>query len=235
MPTLTITADGGGSFEAYVARPEGLADGQRAPAVIVIQEIFGVNEGVRGKCDWLAEQGFLAIAPDLFWRQESGVDLDPRDEKQLQHGFALMQGFNIDYGVDDLRATLTALATHHDCNGRIGAVGYCLGGRLAYLMATRTNVAASVGYYGVTIESYLNESNNIHAPLLLHIAEADKFVPPPAQAEIKRGLSLNPHVTIHSYSGMDHAFTRVGGENYDAEAAKLADGRTIEFFRKNLA
>ena len=234
MPTMTITADGGGSFDAYVALPKNLAEGQRVPAVIVIQEVFGVNEGVRGKCDWLADEGFLAVAPDLFWRQEPNVDLDPRIEKQLQRGFAMLQGFNIDYGVDDLRATLNALTTHHSCNGKIGAVGYCLGGRMAYLMATRTNIDASVGYYGVTIESYLNESNNIHKPLLLHIAEADTFVPPPAQAEIKRGLQLNPHVTIESYPGMDHAFTRVGGDHYNAEAAKLADGRTIDFFRKNL-
>ncbi len=237
---LTITAAEGangeltGSFDAYVAMPDGATTDSKHPAVIVIQEVFGVNENVRKKCDWLASQGYMAVAPDLFWRTEPGIDLDPRVEEQMQRGFTLLQSFEIDLAMEDLKATLLAVTTHHNCTGKVGTVGYCLGGRLAYLMATRSNTACNVSYYGVTIESYLNESNNIHTPLLMHIAADDKFVPPAAQQEITRGLSMNPHVTIHSYAGVDHAFTREGGDHYNAEAAKIADQRTLDFFKANL-
>lgn len=231
---LMITATDGGSFDCHVAYPADFDESRKYPAVIVIQEIFGINEGIRKKCAWLAGQGYLAIAPDLFWRSEPGIDLDPKIEEEAKRGFALMASFDIDHAVEDLKATLLTISTHHNCTGKVGTIGYCLGGRLAYLMATRSNAAANVGYYGVTIESYLNESNNIRHPLMLHIAEADKFVPPPAQAEIERGLQMNPNVTIYSYPGMDHAFTREGGDNYNAEAAKLADGRTLELFAKAL-
>lgn len=228
--TLTISADNGGSFNAYCTMPEGNGP---FPAVIVIQEIFGVTDELKAKCDALAQDGYIAVCPDLFWRQEPGVVLDQSEEGWAK-AMSLLNGFQVDYGVDDLKSTLMAVRAHHHCNGKVGTVGYCLGGRLAYLMATRSNADCNVGYYGVTIESYLNESNNISTPLMLHIAEEDSYAPKEAQAEIKRGLELNPHVTIHSYAGADHAFARVGGDHYDEKAATLANSRTASFFAQYL-
>ncbi|MGE3143524.1 MAG: dienelactone hydrolase family protein [Hyphomonadaceae bacterium] len=218
-----------GQFKAYVARPAGPPKG----AVVVIQEIFGVNAGVRGKADWLAGEGFVAVAPDLFWRIEPGVELTDKTEKEWSRAFELMNAFSADKGIEDIQATIAQARAMGA--GKVGAVGYCLGGLLAYLTAARTDADASVGYYGVMIDQKLGEAAGIKKPLMLHIAEKDQFVKPEAQAAIKQGLAGNPLVTIHSYAEQDHAFTREGGAHYDDDAAKLADGRTIDFFKKNLA
>jgi carboxymethylenebutenolidase len=218
-----------GQFKAYVARPAAPAKG----AVVVIQEIFGVNEGIRGKADWLAKEGFLAIAPDLFWRLEPGVELTDKTEKEWARAFELMNAFKADTGVPDIQATI-AKAREMGA-AKVGAVGYCLGGLLAYLTACRTDSDASVGYYGVAIDTMLGEAANITKPLMLHIAAKDQFVKPDAQAKIIDGLKNNPHVTTHVYAEQDHAFTRVGGAHYDAAAAKIADDRTVAFFKQALA
>lgn len=219
-----------GSFKAYVAQPSGAPKG----GVVVIQEIFGVNEGIRGKADWLASQGYLAIAPDLFWRLEPGVELTDKTEAEWARAFDLMKRFDGAKGVGDIQATLT-LARQAFGLKKVGAMGYCLGGLLAYLTGCNTDSDASVGYYGVSIEQQLAQAANAKHPVMLHIAGKDQFVPPAAQDAIKAGLSGNPLFEIHVYPEQDHAFTRVGGAHYDAEAAKVADARTIAFFDKALA
>lgn len=227
----TITAkDGSGTFSAYVAVPAKTP----APAIIVIQEIFGVNADMRAKCDALAQQGYVAIAPDLFWRQEPGVDITDKSEAEWKKAFALFNGFDVSKGVEDLAATLDTAKNMPECNGKTGAVGYCLGGKLAYLMAARTAVDAAVGYYGVALDTLLGESANIKNPLMLHMAELDKFVPAEAQGKIIAHFKNSPVVTTHLYKGVDHAFARTGGEHYDAEAATLANKRTDDFFAKYL-
>jgi carboxymethylenebutenolidase len=231
MSQVTITAsDGSGSFSAYLALP---ASG-RGPGVIAIQEIFGVNKDMRDKCDQLAAQGYVAICPDLFWRQEPGVDITDQTQAEWDKAFSLYKGFSEARGVDDLISTLDFLRKHEACTGKVGSVGYCLGGKLAYLMATRSSADCSVGYYGVGIENQLNEASAITKPLMLHVAEADKFVPPEAQQKIKEALGKITHVTIHSYPGCDHAFARQGGQHYDRAAAELADRRTADFFAQHL-
>jgi carboxymethylenebutenolidase len=227
---IQIKANDGGTFSAYVARPKAA----KAPGVVVIQEIFGVNKNIREIADGLAEQGYIAIAPDLFWRQEPGIQLTDQSEAEWKRAFELYQGFNVDKGVDDIAATIKALRADAGHNGKVGAVGYCLGGFLAYLTATRTDADASVGYYGVAIESKLDEAKNIKGTLLLHVAAKDQFVPPPAQEAIKAGLGGNPKVAIHVYEGQDHAFARPGGQHYDKAAADLANQRTRDFFKANL-
>jgi carboxymethylenebutenolidase len=230
MPNLTIKTDDG-SFSAYLATPKT----GKGPGVVVIQEIFGVNAGIRAIADRLAGQGFCALAPDLFWRLEPNVQLTDKTEAEWQQAFGLMQNFNQDKGIADLTATIAALRKHPSSTAKVGVVGYCLGGRLAFLCATRTDADASVGYYGVGLDGLLGEAKNIKKPLLLHIAEKDKFVDKAAQAKIKDGLMANRQVTIHSYPGCDHAFARVDGQHTDKKAASLADGRTEAFFRKHLA
>jgi carboxymethylenebutenolidase len=227
--SLTIkTADG--EFQAYVARPAA----SPAPTVVVIQEIFGVNAVMRGIADEFAAQGFLAICPDLFWRIEPGIDITDQSEAEWKRAFELFNAFDVDKGMADIQATIDAARKDAGSNGKVGAVGYGLGGLLAFLSATRTNADASVGYYGVGIDNRLGEIGRISHPLMLHIAEEDGFVTKDAQAAIKAALAGNPHVTIHSYPGQDHAFARKGGEHYDQAAAGLANGRTFAFFRETL-
>jgi carboxymethylenebutenolidase len=225
----TITTDDG-SFAAYVARPHAAS----APAVVVIQEIFGVNQVMRDITDGLAAQGYLAICPDLFWRIEPGIDITDQSEAEWKKAFELFNAFDVDAGVRDIAATLAAIRKDPGCNGKVGAIGFCLGGLLAFLTATRTDADASASYYGVGIESRLEEAEKLSRPLLLHIAEEDQFVPKEAQKIIRRALKDHPQVEIFTYPGCDHAFARPGGAHYNADAAKHAHGRTQSFFQKHL-
>lgn len=232
MTMVTIAAKDGGTFNAYLATPT-TVDG-KAPVIVVIQEIFGVNNDVRKKCDDWAAKGYVALAPDLFWRQEPGVQLNALDEAEWQRAFGFLKGFNVDLGIEDIKSTVDYARALPDASGKVGTVGYCLGGRLAYLMGTRSDTDANIGYYGVTLENYLAEATNIKRPLMMHIAEEDKFVSKEVQVQIKAALSGNPLVTLHSYAGVDHAFSRLNGDHYNAEAATLANARTAEFFEKHL-
>ena len=217
-----------GTFSAYVARPA-LAS---APAVVVIQEIFGVNQVMRDITDGLAGQGYLAICPDLFWRIEPGIDITDRSEAEWKRAFELFNAFDVDAGVGDIAATIAHIRKDSGCSGKVGAVGFCLGGQLAFLTATRTDVDAAVGYYGVGIENRLSET--VQRPLMLHIAEEDQFVPMPAQAAIVAALAGKPRVEIHTYPGRDHAFARPGGDHYHEADAMTAGLRSLDFFKRNL-
>jgi len=230
MSDLTIRAADGGSFSGYLAAPKG----GKGPGIVVIQEIFGVNAVMRGITDGLAAQGYTALCPDLFWRQEPGIQITDKTEAEWARAFQLYQGFDEARGVADLKATLAHLRALPACTGKVGTVGYCLGGKLAYLMATRSDADCNVGYYGVGIEKAVDEAGKIGRPLMLHIAEQDKCCPPEAQAQVKTALGKNPKVTIHSYPGVDHAFARAGGEHYDAAAAETANKRTSAFFMQHL-
>ena len=169
--TVSITTlEGDGTFDCYLARPSGAPKA----AIIVIQEIFGVNAGIRRKCDKLAEAGYLALAPDLFWRLEPGVELDPDIEPELHQAFGLMGKFDQDAGIRDIEATIHYARSTGGC-AKVGAVGYCLGGRLAFMTATRTDADACVGYYAVGIDGLLHEKHAIANPLMLHIPTADGF------------------------------------------------------------
>ena len=227
--TISITTSDG-SFSAYLARPAK----DKAPAVVVIQEIFGVNAVMREIADGLAAQGYLAICPDLFWRIEPGVDITDKSEAEWKKAFALMNAFDADKGVEDIAAVIKYIRAEPSCTGKVGSVGFCLGGKLAFLTAARTDCDASVSYYGVGIESLTGEADKITRPMMLHIAEEDQFVPKPAQAIILQNLKNHAQITLHTYAGRDHAFARPGGEHYDEADAKLAGGRTLTFFQANL-
>lgn len=230
MATLTIdTLDGTGRFTAYRADPTGTP---RA-AVIVIQEIFGVNPGIRAKCDRLAEQGYLAIAPDLFWRIEPGIDLNPDVPKEMERALNLMGQFDQATAITDIEATIRA-ARALVAGGKVGAIGFCLGGRLAYMTAARTDIDASVGYYAVGIDGLLDEKHAIARPLMLHIAGADHFVSAEVQAAMHAGLDDHPKVTLHDYPGEDHGFATELGERRSEAAARLADARTTAFLAEAL-
>ncbi|HEY0011894.1 MAG TPA: dienelactone hydrolase family protein [Allosphingosinicella sp.] len=224
------TLDGSASFSAYLAEPDGSPRG----AIVVIQEIFGVNEGIRRKCDRWAALGYLALAPDLFWRLEPGVELDPDVEPEFRQALGLMGRFDQDQGIADIEAAIRAARRRLGEAGKVGCVGYCLGGRLAYMTAARTDVDASVGYYAVGLDSLLHEKNAISNPLLLHIAGADGFVPPETQAKMHEALDDHPRVTLFDYPGEDHGFAAEMGKRRSEEAASLADSRTEAFFEEHI-
>ncbi len=228
--TKIATLAGDGEFTAYRATPAGTPKA----AIVVIQEIFGVNAGIRRKCDTLAEAGYLAIAPDLFWRLEPGIELDPDIKPEFDRALELMGQFDQDKGIADIEASIRAVRSELGDDAKVGVVGYCLGGRLAFMTAARTDVDASVGYYGVGIDGLLGEKHAIAHPVLLHVPEEDHFVDKAAQAAMHAGLDDHPKVTIYDYAGEDHGFATEFGERRSDASAKLADERTAKFFAENL-
>lgn len=235
MPELTIQLPDGGSFSSYLALPAQTPAQTPAPAVLVIQEIFGVNQVMRDTCDWLAREGYVACCPDIFWRIEPGIDITDKTDEEWKRAFELFQAFDVDKGIEDLKATLAALRRHEASTGKVGSVGYCLGGKLAYLMATRSDVDASIGYYGVGLDELMGEAGRISKPLMLHIPTEDGFVPKEAQAKVHATLDANPQVTLYDYQGNDHAFAREGGQHHDPKAAELANRRSLDFFKQHLS
>ncbi len=230
MPDINIEGPDG-SFGAYLAIPAKLP----APAIVVAQEIFGVNQVMRDICDWLAGLGYLACCPDIFWRIEPGIQITDKSEAEWKRAFELFGLFDPDKGIEDLKATIAHMRSHGDSTGKVGSVGYCLGGKMAYMMAARTDSDCNVSYYGVGLDEMLGESGAISKPLLMHVAALDKFVPPEAQEKIKAGLAQHDQVSLHVYENCDHAFARVGGEHYDEAAANLANDRSIQFLKENLS
>lgn len=232
MPMIEIpTLEHDGAFGAWLSEPSGTPRG----AIVVIQEIFGINEGIRRKCDHWAGLGYLAVAPDLFWRLQPGIELDPDMPEDFQQALAYMSKFNQDQGIRDIEATIRDARSRLPEGGKVGVVGYCLGGRLAYMTAARTDTDATVGYYGVNLDALLGEKHAIARPLLLHIAGADHFVTPDKQKVIHEGLDDHPRVTIYDYPGADHGFAVETGNRRREDAAQLADSRTEAFFAEALA
>lgn len=225
-----ITAFDGGTFDAYLALPSS----ERGPGIVLLQEIFGVNQDMRSIADWYAARGFVVLCPDLFWRQEPGIQLTDQTDAEWARAFELYKGLDEAKAVDDAGAALEFLRRHPACTGKVGAVGFCLGGKLAYLLAVRYQPDCSVGYYGVGIENALGEITNLRGALMLHIAQQDQYCSPEAQAAIHAALDGQANVTLHDYAGQDHAFARVGGAHYNASAAELANLRTLEFFTRHL-
>lgn len=232
---VDITAGDGGSFKAYVAAP----DAGKAPGLVLMQYICGVNAVMRQLADEFAAEGYLVAVPDLFWRQEPGVELidDPSqpDPDEQARALELNRGFDDDAATADLQATVSFLRGHEKCTGQVGALGYCLGGRMAYLVAARTDAECSVGYYGVNIDRYLGEAGNISRPLMLHIAGNDELCSDEAHDAIVGALGELAPVTLHEYEGAGHAFALAGGHNYNQGAADSANTRSLEFLSRHLS
>ena len=230
MTMMRIKSFDGGEFDGYMSLP---ASGY-GPGIVVLQEIFGINSFLRNVADWYAAHGFVALCPDLFWRIEPGIELTDKGD-DWNKAIEFYQKLDKARAVEDSAAALEFLRKHAACSGRVGAVGFCLGGNLAYVLSVRYKPDCAVGYYGVGIEKSLEEAKNLGSPLLLHIAGEDTSCPPEAQAQIHAALDSNPLVTIYDYPGVGHAFARVGGEHYMPDAAELANLRSLEFFVSNLA
>lgn len=232
MASKDITIKGkDGDFSGYLATP---ASG-KGPGVVIIQEIFGVNPWVRSVTDWYASQGYMALALDLFWRIKPGVQLDPTKEAEFKEAFDYYNKFSVEKGVEDIQTTITTLRTMPGCTGKVGNLGFCLGGLLSYLAAARTDTDACSSYYGGGINTMLAEASKIKKPTLLHLAGNDDYIPAEAQAQIKDGVKGNPNITVHIYPSTAHGFCRdIDPVHYDAAACTLAHGRTLELFKTAL-
>ena len=219
-----------GAFKAYRATPEGTP---RA-AIIVIQEIFGVSAGIRKKADDWAALGYLALAPDMFWRFAPGYSVDPDIAEQAADAFKVREQFDADKAVLDVEAAIRVARAAVE-GGKVGIVGFCMGGRVAYLAATRTDIDASVGYYGARIDRSLHEAHAIAKPLLLQFAGSDGFIPAESLTKINAALADNAHVTIVEVPGVDHGFADTFGKRRSDAEAIAADARTRAFFEEHLA
>jgi carboxymethylenebutenolidase len=219
-----------GNFQAYIARPAVLP----APAIVVVQEIFGVNADLRDTCDELGSRGYLALSPDLFWRMEPGVDMSDQTEAEWKKGFALYTAFDYDAGVADIAATMETARTMPGASGKVGLMGYCLGGLMTFIVTLRKGADASVVYYGGDTEKHLDEAHRLKNPLLMHLGEEDEYISKQAQRAIIEALKDNAFAHVFTYPGCSHAFARHRGQHYNKEAAALANGRTADFFRSHL-
>jgi carboxymethylenebutenolidase len=221
-----------GVFQCHVARPPGPGP---HPVLIVLQEIFGVNAGIRGIAAGSAAMGYSAVCPELFWRDAPGWDLSVARDADWARGFALYTAYDFDRGVRDIGATIAASRMLPGASGKVGVTGYCMGGLLTFLSAARTDADACAAYYGGGTERFVDEARHIHAPLLYHLAGADEYIGPEAQAAIEAALAPLPNAALYRYEGRNHAFARPAGKHYDAADATLANSRTDLFWRLHLA
>jgi carboxymethylenebutenolidase len=219
-----------GEMGAYIAIPDRTPVG----AIIAIMEIWGVNDTMRRHAHEFAQAGFVCLVPDLFWRQEPGVELSDHDPGHVKKAFDLYYDFDYDLAVRDMEDTWHFLQRLPECNGKVGAVGYCLGGKLCYLMCCRTDIDCAVAYYGTYIEHHIREAKDLHRPFVLHMALKDRWVQAEVNELLERRLSPNPLVTIHKYPGADRAFARYGGKTYSKPEAERALALTLAFFKQHL-
>ncbi len=221
---IDIAAHDGGTFKAYVSIPPT----GTGPGIVLCQEIFGVNEHIRGVADQYAADGYVVVAPDIFWRQQPRVDLGYSDA-DFQAGFALMKGMDFPLAIKDLISTVAALRARPEVTGKVASLGYCMGGALSYLSAAHAGVDAAVCYYGGGIHTMLDRAAMINVPILMHFAEKDGFIPTSAVASIKQAFADKPDASIQTYPDVDHGFNCWGRPMYNQRAAALARGRTLEF------
>lgn len=225
MASITIQAsDGTGSFSAYLVEPKGTPSG----VVVLIQEIFGVNQAMRDIAAWVADLGFIAVCPDLFWRIQPGIDITDKTEAEWKQAFELFGKFDQAKGIEDLKATVAAARKLPGSNGKVGTIGYCLGGRLAFMMAEQSDADVNISYYGVGLDNLLGDIGKIGKQLIVHIADQDEFFPPEGRAKVVAGVKGHPHIACYVYPNANHAFARVGGVHWDGRSAAIANGRSAE-------
>jgi carboxymethylenebutenolidase len=232
VASITIKAnDGRGEFSAYVVEPKA----KPAGVVVLIQEIFGVNQAMRDTTAWVADMGFIAVCPDLFWRIEPGIDLIDKTDAEWQRAFQLFQTFDQAKGVEDLKATVAACRTLPGSNGKVATMGYCLGGRLAFMMAEQSDADVNISYYGVGLDELLGDLGKVGKPLVVHIADKDEYFPAEGRAKVVAASKGSPHIACHVYPNADHAFARVNGIHWDGRSAAIANGRSAEALAAALA
>ena len=225
MATITIQAsDGSGSFSAYLLEPKS----KPAGVVVLIQEIFGVNQAMRETAAWVADIGFTAVCPDLFWRIQPGIDITDKSEAEWKQAFELFNKFDQAKGIEDLKATVAAARKLPGANGKVATMGYCLGGRLAFMMAEQSDADVNISYYGVGLDNLLDDLAKVTKPLMVHIADKDEFFPAKGRAKVIEAAKGHKQIVCWVYPDADHAFARVGGVHWDGRSATIANGRSAE-------
>lgn len=224
--TISITADDGGRFNAYLARP---ASGG-GPALLVLQEIFGVNRHIRDVCDRYAEEGYIALAPDLFWRLEPGIEMD-YGEAELKRGVELRSRADLKLMVKDLARAVALARGLPQASGKVGVVGFCFGGRMAYLTAAHTDVDVAVSYYGGGIDQYLDLASSIRCPIMLHWGGQDASIPPAARDAVQAALAGHERAESYLYPDALHGFNCDRRASYHRFSASLALSRTLGLLR----
>ena len=225
MASITVQAtDKSGSFSAYLVEPANKPTG----VVVLIQEIFGVNQAMRDIAAWVADIGFIAVCPDLFWRIEPGIDITDKSEAEWKKAFELFNKFDQAKGIEDLKAAVAAARKLPGANGKVATMGYCLGGRLAFMMAEQSDSDVNISYYGVGLDNLLGDLGKVTKPLLVHIADKDEFFPPEGRAKVVEAARGHRNIASYVYPNADHAFARVGGVHWDGRSATIANGRSAE-------
>lgn len=230
---IDIKAKDGGSFKGYLALPPG----GKGPGLVVLQEIFGVNEAIRATCDYFAEEGYVVLAPDLFWRMAPGVDLG-YGEADRAKAFEYYGKFDFAKAVADMTATVEHLKGMGEVKGQgkggktqVAAIGYCLGGALAYQAAAHCGIDAAAAYYGVAIDKQLDLADKITCPVVFHFGGADEHVPMAAVEAVKAKFEGRPEILVNVYEGAPHAFANRFRETYNKPASGMAHSRTIALLR----
>jgi carboxymethylenebutenolidase len=229
----TITATDGRTFEAYCAVP-GSGEG---PGVLLFQEIFGINDNMRGLADRLAEAGYVTLVPDVFWRIEPRFER--KDESGMGDAFAMVQQLDWTAAADDIQAAHAHLLGMAECTGKVGVMGFCLGGGLAFLAATTSRVDgrgpdAAVPYYGSAINDLLGDVDRLECPTMFHYGAEDPFIPTEKIDEVEAAVAGRPDVVLHRYAA-GHAFSNWDAPSmYDQAAAELAWSRTLDFLAEHL-
>jgi carboxymethylenebutenolidase len=223
---IRLTARDGHELDAYLARPQDRVRG----GVVISQEMYGVTEYLRSVCDFYASQGYVAIAPALYDRQQRGLTFDYSKDghDRAQKTYTT---WNFGNALTDLNAAQAAIADLHKLDlGKIGIVGFCWGGTMAWLAACRGNYACAVAYYGSFMPDYVSE--HARCPIVAHVGDRDTSFPPPRIAYFR---VAQPSVPFHIYEGAQHGFDNPGrAERYDAGAHKLARERTLEFLQRHI-
>lgn len=226
---IEIESDDGQRFDGYLALPRA----GRGPGVLIVQEIFGVNGHIRSVAEQYALAGYVALAPDMFWRSERRVELG-YEGADRDKGLSLLKSTDIDRTVADLGAAVRAMKARKEVTGPVAAVGYCVGGRLAYLMAAQGMIDAAVAYYGGGIQNLLDRADKIDAPILFHFGDQDGSIPMDAVNRIQTRFAGKPNAELHVYPGAGHGFNCTDRASYDQRASALALGRTMTFLATRL-
>jgi len=225
MASITVqAADGSGTMSCYVAEPKA----EPAGVVVLIQEIFGVNQAMRDLADWVADMGFIAVCPDLFWRIKPGIDITDKTEAEWKQAFELFGKFDQAKGIADLTATVATVRKMAGSNGKVATMGYCLGGRLAFMMAEQSDADVNISYYGVGLDNLLGDISKVTKPLVVHIADKDEFFPPEGRAKVVDATNGHRLIRCYNYPDANHAFARVNGVHWDGRSAAIANGRSAE-------
>lgn len=226
---ISVAVPGGAFFDAYLARPPA-GDG---PGLVLFQEIFGVNEHIRTVAEQYALDGFVVLAPDIFWRAQRRVDLGYEGE-QRQRGIELAtQLKGTEVGLDMVAAVAALRARPEVDGGKVGAIGYCMGGRLAFLSAATAGVNAAVAYYGGGIQDQLDKAAAIRCPVQFHYAERDDHIPPAAVDKVRTAMHGRA-AEVHVYTDAMHGFSCWARSSYHAPSAALAHGRSLQFLADRL-